>query len=134
MTAMQLSQANEIFQRAVDRAIGERGEVGLQVAACLDGELVADACGGIADQSSGRRVDRSTLFPVFSVVKAVTAVSLHIQAERGLIEILRSADRSILAGVWCQRQRPRHHPRRTEPSFGHPANARGRNAQAYERL
>src|ERR1700722_985743 len=86
MTAMQLSQANEIFQRAVDRAIGERGEVGLQVAACLDGELVADACGGIADQSSGRRVDRSTLFPVFSVVKAVTAVSLHIQAERGLID------------------------------------------------
>jgi CubicO group peptidase (beta-lactamase class C family) len=86
MTARQLSLANDIFQRAVDRAISERGEVGLQVAACLDGELVVDAWGGIADPASGRRVDRSTLFPVFSVVKAVTAVSLHIQAERGLID------------------------------------------------
>ena len=65
MTARQLSQANEIFQRAVDRAIAERGEVGLQVAACLDGDLVVDAWGGIADPASGRRVDRSTLFPVF---------------------------------------------------------------------
>ena len=82
----QLSQANEIFQRAVDRAIGERGEVGLQVAAYLDGELVVDAWGGIADPATGRHVDRSTLFPVFSVVKAVTAVCLHIQAERGLID------------------------------------------------
>jgi CubicO group peptidase (beta-lactamase class C family) len=35
---------------------------------------------------TARSVDRKTLFPVFSVVKAVTAVALHIQAERGLID------------------------------------------------
>src|ERR1700747_3559965 len=86
MTASKLSQANGICKRAVDRVIRERGEVGLQVAALLGGELVVDAWGGIADPASGRRVDRSTLFPVFSVVKAVTAFCLHIQAERGLID------------------------------------------------
>ncbi len=36
--------------------------------------------------TTGRKVDGDTLFPVFSVVKAVTATALHIQAERGLIE------------------------------------------------
>jgi len=81
-----LSQANTIFQDAVDTAIREKGEVGLQVAAYLDGEPVVDVWGGVADVSTGRRVDRDTLFPVFSVVKAVAAIALHIQAERGFIE------------------------------------------------
>lgn len=75
-----------IFQDAVDTTISEKGEVGLQVAVYLNGQLIVDVHGGIADLTTGRRVDRDTLFPVFSVVKAVTAVALHIQAERGLID------------------------------------------------
>jgi CubicO group peptidase (beta-lactamase class C family) len=86
MTATKLLQANVIFQHAVDTAIREKGEIGLQVAAYLDGKPVVDAWGGVADLTTGRRVNRDTLFPVFSVVKAVTAIALHIQAERGLIE------------------------------------------------
>jgi len=86
MDAKRLSQANIVFQDAVDRAIRDRGEVGLQVAAYLDGRLVVDVWGGVADLTTGRRVNRDTLFPVFSVVKAVAAVALHIQAERGLID------------------------------------------------
>src|SRR5579862_6765059 len=81
-----LSHANTIFQQAVDTAIRDKGEVGLQVAAYLHGELVVDVWSGIADVTTGRQVDRDTLFPVFSVVKAVAATALHIQAERGLIE------------------------------------------------
>jgi CubicO group peptidase (beta-lactamase class C family) len=77
---------NAIVQKAVDAAIAESGEIGLQVAAYLDGELVVDVWGGLADETTGRRVDGDTLFPVFSVTKAVTAVSLHIQAERSLID------------------------------------------------
>ena len=77
---------NAVVQKAVDMAIHERGEIGLQIAAYLNGELVVDCWGGLADETTGRKVDADTLFPIFSVVKAVTAVALHIQAERGLVD------------------------------------------------
>ncbi len=77
---------NEIFAQAVDNSIRKHGEVGLHVAIYQDGELVVDTWGGIADPATGRKVDGDTLFPVFSVTKAVTATALHIQAERGLVE------------------------------------------------
>ena len=78
--------ANNIVQEAVDIAIGERGEIGLQVAAYLDGKPVVDVWGGLADETTGKQVDADTVFPVFSVTKAVTSVALHIQAERGLVD------------------------------------------------
>ena len=80
------TQANNVFQTAVATAIREHGELGLQVAVYHRGELVVDAWGGIADETSGRKVDRDTVFSCFSVIKAVTATALHIQAERGLID------------------------------------------------
>lgn len=77
---------NEIFAQAVDRSIREHGEVGLHVAIYQDGELMVDVWGGVADSVTGRKVRSDTLFPVFSVTKAVTATALHVQAERGLVE------------------------------------------------
>jgi len=74
----------EIFKRAVDDAIGE-GEVGLQFAVYKNNKLVVDVLGGVADKTTGRKVDKDTLFNVFSVTKAITATALHIQAERGLV-------------------------------------------------
>ena len=78
-------EIHRLFQQAIDTAIRDHGEVGLQVAVYHENNLVVDAWGGIADETTGRTVDGDTLFPVFSVVKAVTATALHIQAERGLI-------------------------------------------------
>jgi CubicO group peptidase (beta-lactamase class C family) len=80
------SKANAAVQAAIDRAIAERGEVGVQVAAYLHGELVIDAWGGIADPATGRLVDGDTLFNVVSVTKGVVAAALHVQAERGLVD------------------------------------------------
>ena len=77
---------DSIVQEAIDTAIGERGEIGVQVAAYLDSELVIDQWGGIADEKTGQEVDGETLFPVFSNIKAMTATALHIQAERGLVD------------------------------------------------
>ena len=37
---------NSIVQEAVDAAISERGEIGLQVAAYVDGKQVVDVWGG----------------------------------------------------------------------------------------
>src|SRR3546814_15351403 len=60
-------QANAAVQAAIDQAIAEKGEIGIQVAAYLGEELVVDCWGGLADQDSGRKVDGDTLFNVFSV-------------------------------------------------------------------
>ena len=80
------ASSKSIVQEAIDVAIGERGEIGIQVAAYLDSELVIDLWGGLADETTGWEVDGDTLFPVFSNIKAMTAVALHIQAERGLVD------------------------------------------------
>src|SRR6202011_1375205 len=77
---------NSMVPEALDAAISKRGEIGLQVVAYVDGKQVVDVWGGLADITTGRQVDADTLFPVFSVTKAVTAVALHIQAERGLVD------------------------------------------------
>jgi CubicO group peptidase (beta-lactamase class C family) len=81
-----MADMNKIVKAAVDSAIRESGEIGVQVAAYLKGELVVDVWGGLADETTGRMVNGETLFPVFSVTKAVTATALHIQAERGFID------------------------------------------------
>jgi len=80
------SAANAAAEAAIARAIRERGEIGVQVAAYVHGELVVDAWGGIADPDTGRPVDGETLFNVFSVTKGIVATALHLQAERGLVE------------------------------------------------
>ena len=81
-----IESANKIVQQAVDEAIGEGREIGLQVAAYLNGELAVDVWAGMADETTGRKVDQDTIFPTFSMAKPVTSVAVHIQAERGLID------------------------------------------------
>lgn len=71
---------------ALARAV-ELGEVGVQVAAYLGDELIVDAWIGTADQRDGRAVDGDTLFPVFSVSKALVATAIQLQCERGLVDM-----------------------------------------------
>ncbi|WP_329530312.1 beta-lactamase family protein [Streptomyces sp. NBC_01450] len=78
--------------KALQRAL-DAGEKGVQIAALLDGELIVDAWAG--ETGTGRPVDGDTLFPVFSVTKAVTASVTHVYAQRGLVDL----DRPV-ADVW----------------------------------
>jgi CubicO group peptidase (beta-lactamase class C family) len=64
-----------------------RGEVGLQVSAHRNGAAVAEVCAGVTRRGGDVPVDASTLFPIFSVSKAVLAVALQLQAERGLVDV-----------------------------------------------
>ncbi|MFP3548096.1 serine hydrolase domain-containing protein, partial [Rhizobium sp. SIMBA_035] len=83
----QASQRTAIDQQALDYAkIEAGGEIGVQEAAYLNGELVVDAWSGVADPATGRRVDGETLFNVYSVTKAVPATALHMLADRGHID------------------------------------------------
>lgn len=81
-----LSKADSAVQALLDRLVADGREIGVQVAAWLGERQIVDAWAGIADPASGRAVDGDTLFNVFSVSKAVTAVAVHLQAERGLID------------------------------------------------
>jgi CubicO group peptidase (beta-lactamase class C family) len=80
------SNAKTMVQRAIDEAVADGKETGIQVAAYLKDELVVDAWAGTTEAAGASKVDGDTLFPVFSVTKAITATALHIQAERGLID------------------------------------------------
>lgn len=74
------------IRAALDRAL-ELGETGLAVAVYHRGGLVVDAVAGMADGEAGTPADDRTLWPVFSVTKGVTATAVHLQAERGLVDL-----------------------------------------------
>ncbi len=74
------------------------GEVGVQVAAFLDGRLIVDCWTGCADPSgSGRLVDGDTLFTTFSATKGVTATALARLVDQGAL----SYD-TLVVEVWPQ--------------------------------
>lgn len=83
------------IQGILDKAVADGAERGLQVAAYLDGELVVDVWAGVADAATGRKVDASTLFPVFSTTKAIASIAVHRLVERGEIDLDRP-----LADLW----------------------------------
>src|SRR5258708_7004505 len=75
-------EIHEILQDLVDGG----QEIGLQVAAYVDGELVVDTWAGVADGDTGRLVDGETLFSSWSTTKGFVATCVHILAERGVID------------------------------------------------
>jgi CubicO group peptidase (beta-lactamase class C family) len=79
-----LSAAEEWVQIELEALTGSGKELGVQVAAYLDGELVVDAWSGVADTRTGRPVDGDTLFNCFSVAKGVSATLVHLLADRGV--------------------------------------------------
>ncbi|GMT15582.1 hypothetical protein PFISCL1PPCAC_6879, partial [Pristionchus fissidentatus] len=66
---------------------------GCNFAAYVDGELVVDLWGGYADKSCGRLWDAETLATFFSCSKALTAVTLAMQADRGRLRYTDTIDR-----------------------------------------
>ncbi|MGP4111199.1 serine hydrolase domain-containing protein [Streptomyces sp. 4N509B] len=74
------------IEESLWRLVDQRREVGLQVAAYLDGELVVDAFAGVADPATGHAVDGDTLFYLFSCGKGVTATAVHLLVDRGVLD------------------------------------------------
>jgi len=74
----------ETIQSIIDRAVADGKERGLQFAVYHQGRLIVDACAGIADINTGAPVTKTTLFPVFSTTKGITAAVMHMLAKRGL--------------------------------------------------
>src|SRR5713226_1402802 len=80
------SKATTQVRDALQSLVDEGPEIGLQVAAYLDGELVVDAWAGVADEASGRPVDGDTLFMLSSTTKGVTATCVAILADKGKLD------------------------------------------------
>lgn len=73
-------------QEMLDSYVASGREIGAQVAAYLDGELVIDAWAGSADVASGRAVTGDTLFHSFSTGKGVAAAVVAVLVERGVLD------------------------------------------------
>jgi CubicO group peptidase (beta-lactamase class C family) len=80
--------AGSKLQRKVEellRLLYAQGQiVGSQVAVYHKGRLVVDACAGTLGETDPRPVQNNTLFNVFSVSKAIAAVSLQLLFDRHL--------------------------------------------------
>lgn len=82
--------ASQVVTQVLESLVAEGPEVGLQVAAYVDGQLVVDAWAGLADRDSGKPVDGDTLFMLSSTSKGITATCAAILADRGLLDYERT--------------------------------------------
>lgn len=63
------------------------GDLGAGCALYVEGRVVVDLWGGVADKATGRAWDRDTLTLVFSVGNGVSSVRAHMLVERGELDL-----------------------------------------------
>ena len=71
------SNAAERLQEVMDEMISRNEECGCQLTIYLEGEKVIDLTSGYTSATRDKKVDSNTLFPVFSVGKAIMSTTLH---------------------------------------------------------
>jgi CubicO group peptidase (beta-lactamase class C family) len=81
-----MTDPNTKVRNVLESLVQDGKEIGVQVAAYLDGKRVIDACAGLADELSQSPVDSDTLFTAFSLSKGITSPCIHILADRGLAD------------------------------------------------
>lgn len=81
-----MSDMQERVQGKIDDLVASGAELGLQVAVYQDGELVVDACAGVADPATGRAVTSDTPFFSYSIGKGVAATAVNVLAEQGVLD------------------------------------------------
>ena len=76
------SSASAKVRSVLESIVRDTPEIGLQVAAYLNGKLVVDAWAGMADPMTGKAVDGDTMFMLSSTTKGITSTCLHVCAEK----------------------------------------------------
>jgi CubicO group peptidase (beta-lactamase class C family) len=79
---LSLGAANDKVRETLETLVRDTPEIGLQVAAYLNGKLVIDAWAGMADEATKKPVDGDTLFMLSSTTKGVTATCMHALVEK----------------------------------------------------
>jgi CubicO group peptidase (beta-lactamase class C family) len=70
----------------LERQMAERRQIGTQVCAYRNGQVIVDTWAGAMGPGDQRPVQADTLFSSFSTTKGVAATALHILADRGMID------------------------------------------------
>ncbi|WP_416898559.1 MAG: serine hydrolase domain-containing protein [Minwuia sp.] len=83
----QVSSGFEAVEKAFRENFESRGEIGASCCVTVDGEVVADLWGGVADQKTGRDWDEDTVSIVFSATKGATAICAHHLIEKGAFSL-----------------------------------------------
>ena len=71
------------LQKILNDSVASGEECGCQLAVYRHGEQLFSLCAGNIGTDNGRKVDKNTLVPVFSVSKGIVTTMLHILAEKG---------------------------------------------------
>ena len=80
-------------QRMVDGLILSGREIGVQVAAYLDGTMIVNCAAGLADESNSAMVTPDTPFFSYSTGKGLTSTIAHVLVEQGKLDYdMRIAD------------------------------------------
>jgi CubicO group peptidase (beta-lactamase class C family) len=80
------SAVNASVQQLIEQQVAQGRQIGVQVCAYRDGDLVVDAWAGQMGPDDPRPVQPDTLFSSFSTTKGVAATALHILADRGIVD------------------------------------------------
>ena len=78
----QAGDASAKVRATLETLVRDTPEIGLQVAAYLDGKLVVDAWAGMADEATKKAVDGDTMFMLSSTTKGVTSTCMHVCVEK----------------------------------------------------
>ena len=88
------------MDNAIAGLIADGREIGIQVAAYLDGRLVVDSWGGLADPTSDRAVDgEKNTQPISASHKLPTAATKAKNQRRVVTNLLCSLQAGLLTGV-----------------------------------
>jgi CubicO group peptidase (beta-lactamase class C family) len=77
-----LGPANDKVRAVLETIVRDTPEIGLQVAAYLNGKLAIDAWAGMADEAKKSPVDGDTMFMLSSTTKGITATCMHLFVEK----------------------------------------------------
>jgi len=77
---------NAAARDVLESLVAEGPEIGLQVAAYLEGQLVVDTWAGVADPTTRKPVNGDTLFMLSSTTKGITATCAHALADQGKLD------------------------------------------------
>ena len=79
-------QGFEMVRDTLAANLANGADVGASVAVSLNGELVVDLWGGVANETTGAAWERDTITNVWSTTKTMTALSALIVADRGELD------------------------------------------------
>lgn len=99
MTAVRgiVAPGYERVREAFARDLNERGDSGAAFAAMVDGDLVVDLWGGLADAGAGAPWQPHTAAVIFSGTKGMVATALMLMVDRGELDLDATA-----ASYWPQ--------------------------------